>query len=428
MNTRIFNTQQIWGKLKSTIAVFVGSSIVLSLSQLAGGIFSVFFINPLDLGLWHTAKLLNVYSAFLLGGIINGLNRELPFNLGKKDTSVANNLASTALAFTNLASIIVLIAGAFWIFYSEQQNLNLKTAIAITILIVSLGFYNLYLIVTYRSNRAFRRLANIQYIVAFVNLLTLPSIAIWGFQGLICRALFCSCISTGLYWLYRPIRVPAKFSRPALFSLFQTGIPIFGLDYVKNIASTASRIALLKFGGFEMVGQFAIARTATQSMSSLPASFSQYTNAKSTFDYGRGADLKHLWSRALRNATLCFGACSLIAIVGWIVIAPIVHTFVPEYSAGIFAAKLAMLVAVFESGRVLVNVVWSIKNWRLMTSYQVLSSACLALSPFILLWWVENVLNAVAGGLLIGSIVRFATAIYIAYIATHNVASSSERT
>ena len=59
------------------------------------------------------------------------------------------------------------------------------------------------------------------------------------------------------------------------------------------------------------------------------------------------------------------------------------------------------------------------KIWRLVTVLQLGSAVMLAAGPFLLLWVVDNTLSAVAGGLLISSILRALLAGTLAYLATH---------
>ena len=385
-----------------------------------GALVVVRYVAPPDLGLWHSVRLAQVYSALVLAGILNGLNRELPFALGAGQENEANRLAETSLLFTNLAALLALVVGSVGIFATISKSEHLVIAVAaVTITIIAI-FYRSYLIVMFRSNRSFAQLAGILYAEAAANLLSLPAVYFFGYLGMLGRVTGVAILAVCMLWIMRPIRVTPSFTWAALKKLLKTGLPIFGLDYVKNCSATTDRVALLHHGGVDMVGQYALATTTAEALAALPAAVSQYTYPRITHAYGQGEGLVALWHRARKAFIVSFLICFGLALVGWQIIEPFIMLVAPRYDSSVPAAKLLMIAAVFESSRIFGNVLLSLKIWSFVTGLQLASAVLLAGGPFMLLWAVDDPLTAVAGGLLISSVLRAILATTLAYLATHS--------
>ncbi len=157
-------------------ARFVSAATALTVSQLVGALVVVRYVGPADLGLWHSVRLAQVYSVFVLAGILNGLNRELPFSLGAGQVDEGNRLAETSLLFTNLAAALALVVGSVGILTALPKGMHLGLAVAAVTITVIAIFYRSYLIVMFRSSRSFGRLAGVLYAEAAANILSLPAV------------------------------------------------------------------------------------------------------------------------------------------------------------------------------------------------------------------------------------------------------------
>ena len=73
----------------------VGNYVALGL-RMIGGVLQGRFVAPATLGLFAGIGLVMSYAPFLQLGILNGLNRELPYFIGKGDRQRVNELAAAA--------------------------------------------------------------------------------------------------------------------------------------------------------------------------------------------------------------------------------------------------------------------------------------------------------------------------------------------
>ena len=155
-------------KYKSPI-VYSASGVIKTFSQLIVTIFVGKFITPYDLGLWTSINLFLSYSVLLQSGIINGLNRELPFNLGRGDSKNAEKLAGTAQSYTLLISFIAILVSII-IFFTSSYGLKLKYTILTIGILIALTYYQHFLFATYRSKSSFLKLS---YILKHIKISTI---------------------------------------------------------------------------------------------------------------------------------------------------------------------------------------------------------------------------------------------------------------
>ena len=245
-------------------AIYASSSVVLSGANLITGILVIRWIQPEQLGVWHSVRLAITYSFFLLAGINNGLGRELPYALGCANEKKAKGLASTALYFNIVGCCIALFAGLMvTIIFRNKPHVLLFSIIAVSILIVC-SFYRNYLIVTFRSHDAFKRLGNMQFLEASLLLATVPLVYFFNFGGLLFRLCLLSIIMLIAIHPIRPVKVRPIFQTDSFKLLAKTGFPIFALDYIVTTAGTCDRLALLHAGGPILVGYYALSSIANE--------------------------------------------------------------------------------------------------------------------------------------------------------------------
>jgi O-antigen/teichoic acid export membrane protein len=409
-------------KGRLTPLFYAGSSLTTMASQLVAGFLIIKWITPEDLGLWQSVRLAQIYAFLLLAGINNGLSRELPFFLGKGDYSFADRLAATAFFCVTLANSLVLFCGVGCAIAFAHRGSQLVCAIlAVTFLIV-LAFYQNIFIVTFRSKDSFKKLANIQLVEAGMNLATVPIVYFFHYNGMLTRTVLVTTVSCSLMFLFRPMRVKMRMDWEALKLLLKTGLPIFGLDYVKNSCGTLDRIVLLNIGGVKDVGIYQLAGMASQALGTLPGSLAAYLYPRMTYKFGQNGDARALWRSGSRFALLTVGLTALAAAGAWLILPHFVPAFVPKYLGGLRAARIVLIGGVLEGATIIVNALWSMKAWRLMVTYQISSSILAVLGPVLGVLCISRSLEGVAWGLVIGSFCRCLMALTLTYHGTHKAA------
>lgn len=415
------NQTKLSGLIKKYLAplIYSSSSLMLSFANFISGIIIIRWLQPEQLGVWHSVRLAITYSQFLLCGINNGLNRELPYYLGREDHTKAKDLAGTALYLNVFACSIGICSGlAATLYFHNESKVLVFSIITVTILIVT-TFYRNYLTVTFRSKDSFGKLGNIQFVEAILLLISIPLIYFLTFDGMLLRLIITSIIALVIIHAVRPIKALPVFNKESTIILLKTGIPIFILDYIVTSAATCDRLALLRIGGPVLVGYYALASIANETIAVLPNSIANYFYSRMSFSYGKTNDPKVLWKAAVKIFLFIPLLMLPIAIVGYYAMPPVITMFFPKYIPGIKAAQIMFFVALFSGASIGSNVIWTLKAFKWMTAYQICLASMLLIFPFAGAYLHSSPLLGVVFGLLITRIIAFFLSIVMSYKATH---------
>lgn len=399
---------------------FTVSSLWLSVAQLVSGVIIVHYIGPSDMGLWASVSLALTYAFFVLAGVQNGLSRELPYYLGANNDGMARRLAATTLFYTFGGAVLALVGGVGTVAYLVWRHANSKliyAVIAVTLLII-FKFYQNYLFVTFRSKNSFLVLARVQMWQGALMILGL-GLLFFGYGGLLLRFVVVAGLSLYLMHRVRPISVSPSWKSDSFILLLKTGIPIFSMDYIANCAGTLDKVALLRFGGVEQVGFYALATSSYAAFQVVPQSIAHYIYPRMSHHYGRTNNPRILWGMAWKTTLIVLGSMIPIAIVGcWLLPAGVKFLF-PKYIAGTHAAQIALFSAVAFGATTGSNALASLKAWRHLVAYQLSFSAIVAISPFVGIRLFTSALDGVAYGLLGGNVIGAILSLVFTYAATH---------
>lgn len=398
---------------------YTASSVSKTAAQFLAGLVTVRVVAPAELGIWNSIALATTYALFLQAGIINGLNRELPFTLGSGDKRGAERLAGTAQSFSLLGSSVALLVGLCSLFVFRDKSQAVLLAIAVEIVVVLCFFYQNYLTVTFRSKGSFTSLALAEFVSAFLGLLLLPLVFFFRYQGMLLRIAFVSVIAVGLLHLVRPMRIKPMWDAASFKVLMKTGLPIFLLSYVELTCSTFDRLFLLRQGGVEQVGFYALALMVRQAMMVVPSSIGIYMYPRMTHAWAKHKDKNALWVSAWKTSAVVV-LIMLPMVIGALLTIPwLVTSLFPMYTPGIVAAQIMAVAALFNGAAMGVNAIWSLKAWKFMVGYQLGGAGLRVVCPLLGVLICASPILGVAWGMLIAYLIQFLLSLVLTYAATH---------
>lgn len=407
-----------WSKYKVPI-LYSGGSVVKSFAQMIAGLVVAKFVTPEDFGLWNTLNLALVYSLVLQSGLINGMNRELPYLFGKGEDKDAISMAGTAQTVTLIVSLIVLIAGAVYVLFSHESDERIRYGVMGMALLIALNYYQSYLFSTFRSRDSFLKLSKIQFLHAFVNLATIVLVVYWSYYGLVVKAIILSLIYVAAMHFLRPIKVGLIWDKIAFIQLLKVGLPIFILGYIESISMTVDRMLLLHYGTFTEVGLYAFAFFALTSLNIIPTSIASYIYPKMTYEYGKTHDRMLMWKYVVKITTILLVALIPLTVTGYFICPALVNHFFPEYNGSIAPMKVLLFAGIFSGATIGVNVLWSMKIWKSMIAYQLLFSLFLIIFPLIGAHLFSSRTLGIAFGVLTAHVLNWFSAMTFCYFATH---------
>ena len=290
--------------------------------RLAGGILLGRLVAPSTLGLFAGIGLVLGYSTIAQMGILNGVNRELPYHIGRGDVARAHDLAAAgqawALASGGVVSVCLLAVAAWqlaqgdlqqaagWATNADPGDVQPSTATTATCRSPSAPA---------ASSSASAR---VNVVEAATGLAGLILVAAFGFYGLCLRVILAGAASTALLFRWRPVRVGPRWSWSNLRHLFIIGAPIYVVGQVYGLwTGVINSTLVLHFTGTYGMGLYAMVALWITAMEVIPAALAQVLYPRMAQDYGAGRDIRHLVRISIKPMLATFAGLAVVAAVGW---------------------------------------------------------------------------------------------------------------
>jgi len=311
------------------------------------GVVTARFVEPTIMGLFTGITLIQGYIPFLQLGVSNGLNRELPYYVGKGEQSHVQELAATAQAWSLVlggGTAVGLTGVAFWqgACGNWMQAAGWMTN-AITAFFLFYGTY--YLQITFRTRGDFARLALINVVQSVVSLVFVVLVWWLAFYGLCLRALVVVAVQLALLWYWRPVKVNPRLRKEPFVHLLKIGGPIFVVGQVYAYWGTLDSTLLLYYCDTRSLGLYSLATMASATVLMLPQALSQVLYPQMAEQYGRTHDVLGIVKLSLRPMAFACLAMAGMTVVGWHLVPPVVKLLVPRYVDGIAAVQWSLLTA-----------------------------------------------------------------------------------
>jgi O-antigen/teichoic acid export membrane protein len=331
--------------------VLAGGNVLASALRMVGGILQARFVGPPVLGLFNSLGLVLGYAPLLQLGILNGLNRELPYYVGKGEHQRVRELAAAAQAWTLMLSAVAgtgLIAVAAW--FLMLGNMQVAAGWATNALAAFFLFYGAnYLQVTYRTGHDFARLAVVNVVQNAVALALVALVALLSFYGLCLRAILSGAIGTMMLHYWRPVRVGPKWNFAHWKHLLTVGLPIFGVGQLYACWAVVDQTLVRWYTGNAGMGLYAMVVVTITTLELLPISVTQVVYPRMAEQFGRTGRFDGLARMTIKPMLLTAAAMALGIAAAWWLVEPVTRIVVPKYVDAVPAMRWGLLVPFVSS-------------------------------------------------------------------------------
>jgi len=326
-------------------AIFASGNLLATVFRLLGGVLTSRLVDPSVLGLFNGIGLVRGYAPFLQGGVANGLNRELPYLVGKGEKERARDLAAVAQSWLLLVAavgVVALLAVAAWHLAHGNWQMALGWA-SFTVPVFGVLYGQFYLRILYATHGRFPRLSFITVLVSAAGVVAVALVWWLGFAGLCLRGVVVAGLMLALLWKWRPLSVRPRWRWKDLRLLVKTGVPIFAVGQLAAWWPVLDSTLVLKCAGTRGLGLYALANMAGPVVALLPQAMGQVVYPKMSEEYGRTGRLRPLVRMAV-GPTLVTVAATLAAVAaGWVLIPPVTRVLLPKYLDGVPAAQWSLV-------------------------------------------------------------------------------------
>jgi O-antigen/teichoic acid export membrane protein len=400
---------------------FAVSSILKSISQIGAMLLIARYIAPADFGLWTFLSIFIGYSAIFNIGTLSGLNRELPFHLGKGDLEKANKLAGTAQFVLVISSILSLCIGIILFFAYYVTSAKLAFSILILSFIISLTYFENYFLSTYRSNDTFKTLSNVQFFISVINIISLILIYQFNYWGLLYKTLFVQIVFVGILFWNRPLKAKITWNQSAFVDLLKVGFPIYILAYLQSSSASFDKILILKLTNNYQLGLYSFAFYSFIGFSLFSNSISNYIYPKFSYMYGKTNNRFIFWNYNKKITISLLIICSLLGVIVYLLLPSIYKIFFPKYIAAIKASQFLIFAGVLNCSTIGSNILLSLKIWKYIVIYNIEFSVLLIICPLFFSLLLTDKLLAISVGLFFSYLLNFIFVNVLVRIATKEI-------
>lgn len=359
--------------------ISVGASQLLSS---VSGIVAMRFLEPLTLGWWNSAQMVKIPLDLTRMGILNGLNREYPYLIGKGKPNQAQRFLEAGLAHTLAMILLGQLGTALVLIPLRNASLYLICAIVAASTIWGLSYYTQFIRAMLRSSHEFGRVGPIELAVSTVDAVAVLAVWQWGFWGLLGRGVFTAIVlATVFYWI-QPTNVSPRWDWKALGQMFKFGRHAFITNWLGLLGQQADRIWILgAFNDVRMLGNYSVAISCMGFLGMIPGSAINYFYPQWVKEFGRQQDRRALAMVIFRQIKRISILMIPISIIIAICFHFLIQNILPQYKEAERAAQLACLAGPLYSMRLCTIYYASVAQWREYWLYTGIQT----IIPFILI-------------------------------------------
>jgi O-antigen/teichoic acid export membrane protein len=331
-----------------------GSGLVSAVLTAVGGVITGRLVDPATLGLFRGITLVLVYVSILKLGVSSGLNRELPYFIGRGDRSRAEDLAAVAQAWALAVGGIVfaaLLGISGW--QLVQGNLREAAGWFTCALMALMLFYTDYLQVTYRTAHDFATVAVTRVVEQVALVILLALVVPLDFYGLCFRVTITGALSATLLFRRRPVRVRPRWNWDHLKYLLKIGLPIFVVWQIFDYWEVIDQTLVLRLGGTRMMGLYSMAILVMGAVGTLPGALNQVLYPRMSQQYGGGQSLREVGYGLAKPLVVTAVAVAPVLLIAWWVVEPATRFLMPQYVDAVPAIQWVLpvcFVRCFEPG------------------------------------------------------------------------------
>lgn len=410
----------LYKKKKIAINYFF-SGVSKTFTSILVNIVNFRWINPEDLGSWQSITVFTAYSLTLTFGVTNGLNRELPYYLGKDDQeSALVRVSASGYYISRLSMLLIALSIVILVPLYIYGNISLRLFFMISsaISIASLNIVTNYLGATFRSSSSFSKLANIQWVSIVPLLLSIPLVYFLNIIGYILYNIFSLVFLFFAMNHYKPFKIKYKPNFNILKDLIKVGAPYYSIAQLSLLTQSISRLFLVFFGNPYILGLFAPGYSIFVAMSSLPSYINRYLFPRMVYNYGKSNDIYAIYKNSITIIVKLGITMLIIAVLISFFIPFLFEMLFPKYMEGASSAIILIFYGVLNAlVSVLQNSFYALKAIKRYLFSVIFKFVYYIISILIVYIVTQNLLLAASLGMLFGELFSLVT--FIIYLRYH---------
>lgn len=326
---------------------FGSTTLLEQASRTTIGLVAAGQLGPVVWGSWYLLNLVLRYGALTHLGVLNGMNRQYPLELGRGHQAEARELRRASLGFLLLSFVAVAVlvtVGGLGLPALPMRALLLTTGLLACQQAFTFGITSL------KAETRFGEVSRTQLASSLLQPLTsLPMMWAWGLDGFIAG----QATAYALVTLFIAVRQPTLFEVRLDFErsrrLIRIGLPIMFVGVLYALFTTVDRWVIATTLDTKSLGHYSLAIMALGAVSLLPLVVAQQYYPRMSRAWGEAQDWRALAGMARRQGWSAFVSTLPPVLLGWLLAPPVIRAWLPAYVPGIASLMIVLAAPLFLS-------------------------------------------------------------------------------
>lgn len=310
-------------------------------------------LDPFFMGLYTELALVFEYAKYNHLGMLDSLDRQIPYYAGKKENETKDRMASVGISFSLLTSLVCALGIiGFSILFKGRLSPTLAAGLKIVAVLVVIQSVTTFYITLVRSHHLFGFLSKYVIITALFDILLKAFLGIrFGVTGILWATVL--TLVVGVYYLYKTtglsFKILFKIPLNIVIALLGIGFPLLLAGFAFMVLRSVDRLVIIAFLSKEELGFYSIAIMVHSFIFQLPNLVYTVLFPRFYEAFGDSEDIGKL-KNFLEKPTLTFAYMFPILIGLAVIVLPVFVNYVlPKYTAGIPAASILLFGTFFIS-------------------------------------------------------------------------------
>ncbi|OQX24290.1 MAG: hypothetical protein BWK80_21570 [Desulfobacteraceae bacterium IS3] len=325
---------------------FTLSNIFFQGSKFLTYLYVAKLLGPKTYGLWNGLILILSYGMNSHLGVLNAMNRDVPYYLGAENSEKIEEIQNISLGAICVSSLILAVIVFLSSYLTDSDTETITGLRFIALILISQQVYLFYQMLL-KSHYLFGFMSIQQTLFSVLTILVvLPLTYYFRFDGFLAGQLIVNLAILMFILRKIPITATPAFEWKTAWTLSKTGFPIMLAGVAYGIMTTVDRMAILKYLGKEQMGYYSLSVMAAGMLLLLPMTVSQIIYPRMSRKFGETRQIESLKPLIYRPAIHLMWIMAIILIGVYFILPPLIRYFLPEYVKGIASLKI-MIVGVY---------------------------------------------------------------------------------
>jgi len=328
------------------------TSAITQVTKLFTGTANARFLTPTLYGINSLSSVFVRYTSYAHLGIQNGLNRQIPIEIGRKNEDDIDKYLYSTFSILLLLSVFLICTTLFLYSFPIKYDAVIPKSYYFSILLLCIStlffqFFYSYLV----CKNQFPFISKLKLKYDFIG--TIASVAIVYFfrlHGLLFFQSFMLIVQIFFIIQFLSFSPKLLFSLPHLKILLIAGFPVLINSVSSLFLGTVDILYIAKTFDKSSIGHYGLALTSVAFFSVYITSISDILQPKIGYRYGQNNEEKSsLWNFAEYYSIIFIPIMSIIMSVFFYILPLVIAVFLPAYNPSISIFKNLLLATFFNS-------------------------------------------------------------------------------